>query len=134
MSEPADTVESSLKLLADMAAVFADPAKLQREITQFQNAKAGAERAQANLAKARAKHDEQIAASTAELDERRSKHVAREIALMQREGRIEASAKIQKEREETLNRRFGVTESVGGLTREFADTAPDRPDPHYGNA
>ncbi|SRR5258705_8751158 len=121
-----------LRLLANMIALFADPARADLAIKQFQDAKAAAEKAQANLVTARAKHDEFIRTTTAELDERRSKLGAREIAFMHREAALQDAAERQKKELENLKRRFGVTEDFhSGMTREFADTGPDAADPHY---
>jgi hypothetical protein len=129
-------IDGSLKLLADMASLFADPAKLQREIKRFEAATAAAERAQANLAAARARHEQFILTTTAELDERRRKIVYQELDLQKREGMVAASAERQKQTEETLKSRFGLTEviSATGMLREFVDMAPDAVDPHYGAA
>jgi hypothetical protein len=138
--EPADETTSPeghpLKLLADLAALFADPARLQREIKRFETAAATAERAQANLATARARHEQFVTTTTAELDERRRKIVEQELDLRRREGMVAASAERQKQTEETLKSRFGLTEviSASGLVREYQNTAPDRPDPHYDGA
>jgi hypothetical protein len=132
---PEPIAENPLKILADMAALFADPAKLARQIKEFQHVKAAAEKAEASLAGARAKHDDHVRTTTADLDRRRGMLAARELDLTQREGRLEASAKNLKDREEALSRRSGRAETFhSGMTREFVDTAPDRPDPHYGSA
>jgi hypothetical protein len=128
--------EPTLQLLADLASVFADPAKLQREIKRLTDARAAAEKAQAKLADARARHEQFIAETTAELDERRRKIVEQELDLQRREGLLEVSAERQKQTEEILKTRFGLVEvvSASGLVREFQNTAPERADPHYGAA
>jgi chromosome segregation ATPase len=131
-----------LKLLANMAVIFADPARIDREIKKFQDAKTAAERAQANLANARAKHDEQIEASTAELakataelESLRSTVAKREQALMQREEALRASEANFREREHTFKLRSReIVELPGGMTRETPPGAPEAPDPHYGSA
>ena len=61
-----------LVLLADFAALFANPAKAAQAIRQFQEAKAAAAHAEAGLAAARAAHDEYVRSTSAELDELRT--------------------------------------------------------------
>ena len=52
---------------------------------------------------------------------------------MHREAALQDAAERQKKELESLKRRFGVTEDFhSGMTREFVDTGPDAPDPHYG--
>lgn len=134
MFEPAEPVESPLKLLANMVAVFADPARAERQIQKFQNAKASAERAQAGLVTARAKHDAYIAEQEAILTAARMSLSKREVEIVQREGRLAAGEARMKEREDADGRRTGRLEVFhGGMTREH-DPIEDTPDPHYGSA
>jgi chromosome segregation ATPase len=123
-----------LKLLANMVAVFADPARADRHIKQYQDAKAAAEKAQANLAGARVKHDHHIAAGNAELEAARASLRKREIDIVQREGRLHLAEERLREREDADARRSGRLEAFpGGMTRE-RELVPDNPDPHYPNA
>jgi ribose 1,5-bisphosphokinase PhnN len=132
-SEAADAAGGALKLLADLAALFADPVKLQDEIKRYEAAASKAEKAEASLARARAKHDQHIAASTVTLDERRRKIVAQELDLRQRESMVEVSAERTRQTEKTLKARFGMIEisNSTGLVREYVDTSPEAADPHY---
>jgi hypothetical protein len=90
-----DPPEPTLQLLADLAAVFAEPAKLQREIKRLTDATAATEKAQAKLVDARARHEQFVVTTTAELDERRRKIVEQELDLRRREGRLEVSADME---------------------------------------
>jgi septal ring factor EnvC (AmiA/AmiB activator) len=121
-----------LKFLADLAKVFADPERAEKAIKRFETEKAAADRAKASLVEARAKHDEYIATSTAELDRSRASFRKLEISLAEREGRLHAAEARLRERDETEARRSGRLEVFpGGLSRE-RDLAPDAPDPHFG--
>jgi hypothetical protein len=126
--------EPTLQLLADMAALFADGPKLEREIKRLTDARAAAEKAQAKLTDARARHEQFIAETTATLDAQRSKQAIHELDLQRREGLLEASEERQKRTEEILKTRFGITQVAGasGLVREYVDTRPEAADPHYG--
>jgi septal ring factor EnvC (AmiA/AmiB activator) len=120
--------ESALSFLSNLAAIFADPAKLQREIKQLQNAQAAAAKAQAGLVAARAKHEQFVQTTTAELNDTRAKLAAREVDLIKRESLLKHSPENLKDREETLKRRSGTIETFHtGMTREFVNTAPDVP-------
>jgi hypothetical protein len=130
MFEPAHAADTPLKLLSDLAAIFADPAKLQREIKQFQNSEAAAAKAEASLVAAQTAHDQFVRTTTAELNDMRAKLAAREVGLTQRESLLKRSAENLKDREETLKRRSGTVEIFHtGLVREFSDTPPPAP-PH----
>jgi hypothetical protein len=123
-----------LKVLADMACLFADPVRTQDAIKRYEAVASKAEKAEASLARARAKHEQHIAASTAELDERRRKIVEQELDLRQREGMVEASAERTRQTVDILKRRFGAIETINatGMVREFVDQSRDAADPHYG--
>ena len=129
MTPDSEYPEQSLRLLSDLAAIFADPKKLQREIKRLQDAEAAAEKAQAGLVAARAKHEQFVQTTTAELDATRTTLAAREVDLTRRESLLKHSAENLKDREATLKRRSGAVETFHtGMTREFVDTAPDAPE------
>ncbi len=113
---------------------MADPARAERHIKQYQDAKAADEKAQANLATARAKHGEHIATSAAEIDQARASLRKREIEIVQREGRLAAGEERLRDREQSDARRGGRLETFhGGMTRE-RELVADNPDPHHGSA
>jgi hypothetical protein len=133
MFEPADPLEP-LKLLANMVAVFADPERAERQIKKFQDAKASAEKAQAGLVTARAKHDAHVAEQEAILTAARMSLSKREVEITQREGRLAAGEARMKEREDADARRSGRIETFhSGMTRE-RDPSTAVPDPHYPSA
>src|SRR5450631_294268 len=133
MFEPADPLEP-LKLLANMVAVFADSERAERQIKKFQDAKAAAEKAQAGLATARAKHDAHVAEQEAALTASRLSLRKREIEIEQRAGSLAAREERLREREQADMRRSGRLEVFpGGLSRE-RDLSIDAPDPHYPSA
>jgi hypothetical protein len=90
--------EGALGFLSNLAAMFADPAKLQREIKQFQNAQAAAEKAEAGLGTVRTAHEQFVQTTTAELDATRAKLVERELGLIKREALLKHSAENLKDR------------------------------------
>src|SRR5437868_3190442 len=117
-----------LKLLANLVAIMADPGRAERHIKQFQDAKAAAEKAQANLAGARVKHDQHVADSTTELEAARASLRKREIEIVQREGRLAAGEERLRDREQSDARRSGRLETFhGGMTRE-RELVADNPD------
>jgi septal ring factor EnvC (AmiA/AmiB activator) len=121
-----------LKLLADLAKVFADPERAEKSIKRFETERGAADRAKAALVEARAKHDQHIAESTAELDASRASLRRREISIAEREGRLQAAEARLKERDETEARRTGRLEVFhGGMTRE-RELIADADDPHFG--
>jgi septal ring factor EnvC (AmiA/AmiB activator) len=134
MFEPADPLEP-LKLLANMVAVFADPERAERQIKKFQDAKAASDRAKASLVEARAKHDQHIADSNAELDRSRAGFRKLERELEEREGRLAVREERLREREQADMRRTGRLEVVGfgGLSRE-REPFTEADDPHFGSA
>lgn len=121
-----------LKILAGLISLMADPARAEKHIKQYQADKATADRAKAALIDARARHDQHIADSTAELDRSRASFRKLERELAEREGRLVAREERLKEREEVDGRRSGRLEVFrGGLVRE-RDVSPDPADPHFG--
>jgi septal ring factor EnvC (AmiA/AmiB activator) len=123
-----------LKLLADLAKVFADPDRAEKAIKKFEAEKAAADRAKASLADAKAKHDQHIADTTAELDASRASLRRREISIAEREGRLAAGEARLRERDDTEARRTGRLEIFpGGMSRE-RELIADAPDPHYPSA
>jgi uncharacterized protein (DUF3084 family) len=133
MFEPADPLEP-LRLLANMVAVFADPARAERQIKKFQDAKAAAERAQAGLVTARTKHDAHVAEQEAALTASRLSFRKREIEIEQRQGILAAREEKLREREDADMRRSGRLETFpGGMSRE-RELIADELDPHYGSA
>jgi septal ring factor EnvC (AmiA/AmiB activator) len=123
-----------LKLLADLAKVFADPERAEKSIKRFETEKAAADRAKASLADVRARHDQHIADTTAELDQSRASLRKREIKIVQREGRLAAGEARLRERDDIEARRTGRLEVFhSGMTRE-RELIADAPDPHYGSA
>jgi hypothetical protein len=72
-----------LKLLADLAKVFADPERAERSIKAFQTEKASAERVKAGIADARAKHDAHVAEQEAALTASRLSLRKREVEIEQ---------------------------------------------------
>jgi hypothetical protein len=123
-----------LKLLADLAKVFADPERAEKSIKRFETEKAAADRAKASLVEARAKHDEHLATTTAEIDQSRASLRKRELEFTQREGNLARREERLKEREDADARRSGRLETFhGGMTRE-RELIADAPDPHYGSA
>jgi septal ring factor EnvC (AmiA/AmiB activator) len=123
-----------LRLLADLAKVFADPERAEKSIKRFETDKAAADRAKASLVEARAKHDQHIADTTAELDQSRASLRKREIDIVQREGRLAAGEARLRERDDIEARRTGRIEIFpSGMSREREPVA-ETPDPHYGSA
>jgi septal ring factor EnvC (AmiA/AmiB activator) len=123
-----------LKVLGDLAKIFADPERAEKSIKRFETEKAAADRAKAALVDARAKHDQHIADSTAALDASRASLRKREISIEEREGRLAAGEARLRERDEIEARRSGRLETFhSGMTRE-RDPIEDAPDPHYGSA
>jgi septal ring factor EnvC (AmiA/AmiB activator) len=123
-----------LKILAGLVSLMADSERAEKHVKQYQDAKAAADRAKAALAEARAKHDQHIADTTAELDQSRASLRRREIEIVQREGRLAAGEARLRERDETEARRTGRLETFhSGLVRE-REIVVDNPDPHYGSA
>jgi hypothetical protein len=119
-------------LLADLAALFADPAKLQREIKRFSDAAVAAERSRAKLAETQARHAETVAAERARLEAMDAALRAREVKVRLEENRIQADlAELEQWKRD---QRTGRLVQVGpGIFRE-PDDAPNKPDPHYGDA
>jgi chromosome segregation ATPase len=123
-----------LKLVANLIAIMADAPRAERHVKAYQTEKAAADRAKASLVEAKAKHDQHIADTTAELDASRASLRKRELEIVQREGRLQAAEARLKERDETEARRTGRLEVFhGGMTRE-RELIADEPDPHFGSA
>jgi hypothetical protein len=121
-----------LKILAGLISLMADSERAEKAITRYQAEKAAADRAKASLVEARARHDQHIADTIAELDQSRASVRKRELEIVQREGRLAAGEARLREREDADMRRTGRLEVFpGGLSRE-RDLAPDAVDPHFG--
>jgi hypothetical protein len=79
-----------LKLVANLIAVMADSERAEKHVKAFQAEKEKADRAKVALVEARAKHDQHIADSTAELDRSRASLRRREVEIEQRQGSLAA--------------------------------------------
>jgi hypothetical protein len=122
-----------LKLLGDLAKMFADPERAEKAIKRFETEKAAADRAKASLVEARAKHDRYVADTTAELEQSRASLRRRENDIVQREGRLSAGEARLRERDDIEARRSGRLEVFhSGMTREREHLA-ETTDPHYGS-
>jgi hypothetical protein len=123
-----------MKILAGLIAIMADAPRAEKHLKLYAAEKEKADRAKASLADAKAKHDEVIATSTAELDAARAGLRKRELDIGQREGRLAIGEQRLRERDDIEARRSGRLEIFpSGLSRE-RELVPDAPDPHYGSA
>jgi hypothetical protein len=127
-------VVDPLKVLAGLISLMADSERAEKHIKAYQAEKATSDRAKQALVEAKARHDQHIADSTAELDRSRASLRKIEIEISQRQGLLAAREEKLREREDADMRRTGRLEVFpSGLTRE-REPFTDEPDPHYGGS